>query len=361
MLRPIVLLVVLALATTPLALAAGPAGTAPTGDAPRLDDHVRGPGAVSVALDAAAGAASTAGSAIAGAATGTVEAVGAALGAIGSGIAWLAGAAFDGVVALFTFLGAALASLARLAATAVVAVASSVATLVGALFGALADAARTVGAALAWAATGLATLLGRGARAAVENPRETAIVAGSATGVGGLAWLVRRFGFLAGLPLYTRLAPGEMLDNGQRARVYEHIRAQPGATPTQLAEALGLGWGTITYHLARLEEGKLVTSKSYHHRKCYFAIGSDLDAAGRTAVAAMASDPARRIVEAVAAAPGITQKDVAARLDMSQALVSWHVKRLVGAGVLLTMKDGRSNTLRVAAHVPLAGAAPALA
>ncbi|HWH09069.1 MAG TPA: winged helix-turn-helix transcriptional regulator, partial [Candidatus Thermoplasmatota archaeon] len=161
------------------------------------------------------------------------------------------------------------------------------------------------------------------------------------------------FGWLASLvPLYTRLAPGKMLDNEARARVYAHVRQHPGAHPSAIAEALDLGWGTVVYHLQRLEESKLVTCRAASHRKCYFAVGTELGAEARAAVAAMSHDKAKLIVSAVREAPGITQKDLASRIGMSQALASWHVKRLVGSGVLRSVRTGRSNALHVADHVP---------
>lgn len=233
-----------------------------------------------------------------------------------------AGAVADALVATFAFLGSALATLGRGVA------------------GALAFVGR---------------LLGRGATYAATHPLESANAAGAATSLGFLLWCLKRlgaFGFLA--PLYTRLAPSQMLDNEARQRVYEHVRLHPGAHPSGIAEALGLGWGTVIYHLAKLESTKLVTVRHAHHRKCYFTLTSDLDADARTAVAAMSTDKARAIVETVREAPGMSQKALAEKLGMSQALASWHVKRLVASGVLLSAREGRSNVLRVAAHVPLA-------
>lgn len=336
--RTLVALIALLL-MAPLVAAANPEPELPAAEVPELDAETV---TLSERLAPIGDAASSAGHALAGAASAAGAFAGAAVSALVDGVAWLAagiGAAFvfvaNGLVWLAFAIGGALAS----------------------AFHFLAGAAAALGGLLAGAASALGALLARGAKAAVEHPRETAVVAASATGAGGLLWALKRFGFLAGLPLYTRLMPGEMLDNEARASVYEHIRAHPAAHPSQIAEALGLGWGTVVYHLSRLEEGKLVTRKSYNNRKCYFATGTSLDAEARTAVAAMGSDPARRIVEAVAAAPGITQKDLAQTLGMSQALASWHVKRLAGSGILLTAREGRSNTLRVAAHVPLASAA----
>src|SRR5439155_906457 len=91
-----------------------------------------------------------------------------------------------------------------------------------------------------------------------EHPKETAIAANTTAATGGLAWAIRRFGPLLWLPLYTRLAPSQILDNEQRSRVYQHVRAHPGAHPSAIAETLDLGWGTVVYHLGRLESSKLV-------------------------------------------------------------------------------------------------------
>ncbi|HEX2021418.1 MAG TPA: winged helix-turn-helix transcriptional regulator, partial [Candidatus Thermoplasmatota archaeon] len=183
-------------------------------------------------------------------------------------------------------------------------------------------------------------------------PRAAAGVAGGAGLLAGLAWAAKRLGLFAFLPLYTRLAKSEMLDNQARASVYAHVRANPGAHPSAIAQALGLGWGTVVYHLSRLEQSSLVTARSARHRKCYFAVGGDLSAPEREAVAALCTDKAKVIVSAVRDAPGISQKDLAHRLGMSQALASFHVKKLVASGVLRTAKAGRSHALTVAEHVP---------
>lgn len=274
----------------------------------------------------------------------------------------LAGPALEKARAAAQSTGAAIAAAGKGAASVAAALGGAIADAAAALGAALAAGAAALGRALAALGALLGALLASGARAVAAHPKESAIVAGSAGGLATLYALVKRFWLTAFLPLYSRLAPSQMLDNEQRARVYAHVKANPGAHPSAMASALGLGWGTIVYHLARLEESKLVTTRSAHARKCYFVVGADLDGAGRTAVAAMATDKARAIVDALRAEPGLSQKDLAARLGMSQALASWHVKRLVASGVLNTERAGRSNLLRVAEHVPVVvRAAPALA
>ena len=287
-------------------------------------------------------------------------ATGAAAGAVAGGVATARGVALDaihaighGIVVAFTFLGTTLAALGQLVWSGIAALGAGLlaaakvaARLGGALVSGLGALAASIGAALVSGGSAGFTL-------ARDHPRETAIVAGSAAGAGGLAWLAKRFGLLGLLPLYTRLAPSEMLDNQARADIFEHVKKNPGAHPSAIAEELHLGWGTVVYHLARLESSKLVTIKQGAHRKCYFAVGGDLDAQERAAVAAMSTDKAKLIVQTVRSAPGITQKALADALSMSQALASWHVKRLIANGVLTCAREGRSNTLRVAEHVPV--------
>lgn len=261
------------------------------------------------------------------------------LASAGSAAASVAGAIGDGLSTAASFAIAGLQAGAHLLAS---------------LGSALASGAKALGALLLSIVEGLAALLITGAALVRAHPKESAIVAGSAVGAGGLLYLLKRLGLLGfALPLYTRLAPSEMLDNEARAAVYEHIKQNPGAHPSAIAEKLGLGWGTVVYHLARLESSKLVSVKEGSHRKCYFAVGGSLGQDERTALAAMSTDKAKVIVHAVRSAPGISQKDLAERLGMSQALASWHVKRLIGSGVLVSTKEGRSNCLRVAEHVPL--------
>lgn len=208
-------------------------------------------------------------------------------------------------------------------------------------------------AAIGALATMLGAALGAGAGYAVAHPKETAIAAGSVTTLATLYALARKFGMLLFLSLYSRLAPSQMLENEVRQRVYAHVKTHPGAHPSALASQLALGWGTVIYHLARLEESKLLTHRVSSNRKCFFAIGAELDIQGRDAVAAIGTDKAKAIVAALRAEPRLSQKDLAERLGISQALASWHVKRLVASGVLTTRREGRSNLLAVAVHVPL--------
>lgn len=343
MLRATATLLVLVSVLASTALAAG--------DALPETDASDAPAPLADALGKAGDAIATGASAIGSGAKAAGSGLANLAGAIGSGIAALATAVGHGIVAALKGIGSGIAWLASALGSLLSATFALLGKALGALWNGLIALASLIGGLLA-------SLFKSGVSFTRAHPAPVAIGAGSAAAAGGLAWLLKRLGGLGALAaLYTRLAPSRMLDNEVRARVYDHVKAHPGAHPSAIAQRLDLGWGTVVYHLAKLEETRLVTARNAHNRKCYFAITADLDADARTAVAAMSTDKTRTIVEAVRARPGISQKELSETLGISQALASWHVKRLVESGVLTTQREGRSNCLRVASHVPGAVAA----
>lgn len=261
--------------------------------------------------------------------------VGAALAAASAATSTAAAATGDAVAASASAVASAFAAIGRAAAS---------------LGAAVADAAGATGAALVAFALGAVDALVAGGRFAADHPQETAVVAGATAGAGafaGLALWLKRLGVLAALPLYSRLAPEDVLTNKARQEAYAFIQAHPGAHPRQIAAAVGIGWGTVVYHLGRLEERGLVASVKRGTMKCYFATGST-PVAERGAVAALKHPTAQAIADFVRAHPQASQKDVGAALGLSAALVSWHVGRLEQAGVLTKARHGKGTVLALA-------------
>jgi len=62
------------------------------------------------------------------------------------------------------------------------------------------------------------------------------------------------------VPLFMRLRGSGVLDSFNRGRIYGYISAQPGCSFTALKVALGIGNGTLAYHLMVLEKLELVSS-----------------------------------------------------------------------------------------------------
>jgi predicted transcriptional regulator len=62
----------------------------------------------------------------------------------------------------------------------------------------------------------------------------------------------------------------------------------------------------------------------------------------KEAVAVLANPVTAGVVAAIRAAPGASQKELAQRVGMTPQALHWHLRRLVGAGVVRKSRDGRS-------------------
>lgn len=220
---------------------------------------------------------------------------------------------------------------------------------------------QATGAAGAWLGTGVAGLAGLyaslvGAMRPDAMPPVAfgAVVASGAAGsagVGGWAgWnVLRKWGWVAsgaaGIPGFTRIADDELLEHPVRGDIFTMIRTNPGIHASQLARELGVGWGTISHHLDKLQKGHVVTTRKVNNQKCYFEQGGTVSRIDMEVASAVKGDTAGSIARFVHGHPMASQKQVAEALDISPALASFHVRKLVHLGVLDKMRHGRETLL----------------
>ncbi|HUR63535.1 MAG TPA: hypothetical protein VM241_03540 [Candidatus Thermoplasmatota archaeon] len=281
-------------------------------------------------------------------------------------------AALDGLAALGSSTGSALAVAGDGIATAARALAD----------GALA-AAQATGAALAWVGGQVAALvslyLGLVASLrprALPQPAFAALAGAGAAATAaasgyGLLTLLRRFGWVAGLPGmagFSRIEDDEILKHPLRAQVFQVIQGNPGIHASELGRRMGTGWGTIVHHLDKLEKGRLVAIRKVNNQKCYFEAGGKVSRQDMAVAGAVRGDSANRITSYVASHPMTSQKALAGDLGISPALASFHVKKLVGMGVLDKVRSGKETLLtttdalrRIVAGESAAVAPPVLA
>lgn len=193
---------------------------------------------------------------------------------------------------------------------------------------------------LRFEAEGDVTMLAVGA-ARESFLRERAAVASVVVLVAGaVAALVVAAKTGALLPLYARITGGDVMDHAARDRAFEVVKAKPGASVLEVAEDLDVAWSTAAYHLAVLErEGFIAGERRGRHRR-FFAVGSG---ASREEVFATEHPTARRILETVRGAPGVTQKEIAAAAGVSASTASWHLERLAQAGLVVATREWRAK------------------
>lgn len=219
-----------------------------------------------------------------------------------------------------------------------------------------------IGTAFAWIGSGIGFVAGA-YWGLVQNLRPeampiaafvgTAAAGGAATtGVSGWAgwnvlrkWGVVGSGLAAPIAGFSRINDAELLDHPVRANIMTTIQAHPGIHASQLARDVGVGWGTVSHHLDKLDRANLVTTRKVNNQKCFFEQGGAVSRQDMEAASAVKGDTAGKVAGFVHAHPMTSQKDLAESLGISAALTSFHVKKLVNLGVLDRLRHGKETLL----------------
>jgi len=146
----------------------------------------------------------------------------------------------------------------------------------------------------------------------------------SASEVFRYRWLAIAF-----VPLYSLVKGEKVLDHFFRGRLYEHIKAHPGATFTGLREHFEVNNGLLTYHLHRLEMEGLITHRNLGKYKMFYAEGVRI-----RGCEVVISPMDREIMEVIERTPGIPSSELLALVgrDRSGRTVSRHLKYLERKG-----------------------------
>ncbi|HVL49326.1 MAG TPA: winged helix-turn-helix transcriptional regulator [Candidatus Thermoplasmatota archaeon] len=178
-----------------------------------------------------------------------------------------------------------------------------------------------------------------------------AVVVATAVTGGALATLFitltdagRQLAFRVALPFYTRIQANDLLAHDKRRKILDYIAANPGIHMRRIGRALELSYGTLSYHLYRLErEGILTTQESGLFKRYYTAAGRPREAAREAPPVAALRKIERDVFEDIAANPGSTQARIAERLGLSRQALHYHIKKLERMGYISKVAQGRET------------------
>ncbi len=142
-------------------------------------------------------------------------------------------------------------------------------------------------------------------------------------------------------PLYAKTKKDRLLESPRRERLMQAIEENPGINLTGLRKLMDLSWGTTVYHLRLLEDRSLITSVVGQGKRHFFmnSNGSH-NAQLREAVAALAGrETTQRLVGAIMSEPGLSQRELARRVGVSDRVVTHHMRRLRKFSLVETQRD----------------------
>lgn len=142
------------------------------------------------------------------------------------------------------------------------------------------------------------------------------------------------------IPAFSRVKRSDVLNHKERERLLAHIEANPGTTPSELAKATGLGWGTVVHHLDTMAKHGVVRSRVEGRHRRFFSTDTvtadDIDAH-----ALLANAHTQRFYTALIDEPGLGVSELAERLGVSPPGAHQQLQRLASSGLVERQRDGR--------------------
>jgi predicted transcriptional regulator len=129
------------------------------------------------------------------------------------------------------------------------------------------------------------------------------------------------------------------LEDSRRAQILGFIKAHPGAHLRSIKRELNLAMGVLQYHLERLEKGQIIIS---HRRGLYkrFYKRLDFEVEEQEILGVLLQETERDLLLYLLKTPDATQKELAEFARISASSTSWHMKRLVQAGLVKARRQG---------------------
>jgi len=132
----------------------------------------------------------------------------------------------------------------------------------------------------------------------------------------------------------------DTLDLESRRRIYETIRSRPGTFLRELERDLGMQVGMLSYHLRVLTEAGLIRAEPEgNHLRYFLSNGFILN--DRKALSYLRNRTSRAILIHVLDRGPIGFSDLLEPLEVTKSTLSYHLKRLAAAGLIMIKKgDG---------------------
>ena len=141
------------------------------------------------------------------------------------------------------------------------------------------------------------------------------------------------------VPLYTKIKREQVLDHFVRGQIYGYVLANPGEHYNAIKQALGLTNGSLAHHLKTLEREQFIKSRRFGLYRRFYPIHMRIPDEGYLTLNTIQ----RTIALLVRESPGITQKEIAARLNLTPPTVNYHVAILQDNHVIHMVREGRAT------------------
>jgi len=140
-------------------------------------------------------------------------------------------------------------------------------------------------------------------------------------------------------PLYTKIKREQVLDHFVRGQIYGYVLANPGEHYNAIKQALGLTNGSLAHHLKTLEREQFIKSRRFGLYRRFYPMQMRIPEEGYLTL----NHIQRTIADLIRSNPGMTQKEIAARLNLTPPTVNYHIAILQDNHVIQVVREGRAT------------------
>lgn len=128
-----------------------------------------------------------------------------------------------------------------------------------------------------------------------------------------------------------------------RRKLFEEIRRFPGIHFRELRRRTGLAIGSLQYHLDVLCKTRLVRAEKRGKFIRYFPLIGEPSKEERETLSLLREKNVRKIVLYLADKKRATNKQLARFLELSPSTVSFHISKLISAGLVAKHRKGKKS------------------
>lgn len=150
-----------------------------------------------------------------------------------------------------------------------------------------------------------------------------------------------------------RVSGSNVLDQGVRARIYGHIRMNPGIHLRGLAAEMGMKMGTLRYHLGILCHTHKIAVAGDESSVRFFENSGTYSTDEQLIHKHLRNNTTKKILRVLIERPMATRQDLAHAAGITGPSVSWHMKRLEKDRLVIPRREGRISVYEIPA--PVAG------
>jgi predicted transcriptional regulator len=132
------------------------------------------------------------------------------------------------------------------------------------------------------------------------------------------------------------------LDLDSRRRIFDLIRSRPGTYLREMERELGMQVGVLTYHLKVLMDAGMVRMEEEGNHQRYFPAEGFIFT-DRKIISYLRNRSARAILMYSMDRGSISFSDLLALMGTSKSTLSYHLKRLSSAGLIIISKAGEMS------------------